>query len=77
MSEHTEAINIEQVAKDIKFLLSFVPATSASQVVPGLFPTAYITSTYEGDLALAKTIEAIVKRYEITLEDDDDDVPDI
>jgi len=76
MITQSEEINTEQVAQDIKFLLSFAPATSADQVVPGLFPTAYVTLSYEGDLEIAKRIEAIVRRYDISLEEEDD-LPDI
>lgn len=57
---------------DIKFLLSFAPALCPSQVTPGLGPMFYITTSYEGDLALATKIAEIRERNGIELDDVED-----
>lgn len=67
-----------QLKDDIKFLLSFAPALSPTQVSPGLGGMFYITNSYEGDVALAEKVEAIRNRYGIEIHDvadlDEDEV---
>ena len=53
------------VKDDIEFLLSFVPAIDPKDVYPDLMPMFYVTTTYEGDIKLAKRVQEIVRRYEI------------
>lgn len=67
-------MNPEQVKKDIMFLLSFVPAKSPSEVVPGLCPTFYITTNYEGDLRLVEEISNICSRYGIDTSEEIDEL---
>lgn len=56
---------LEQVRKDIEFLLSFTPASDPSEVESGLAPMFYITLTYEGDVELAEKVKVIRDRYDI------------
>jgi len=58
-------IDKSTIKEDIMFLISFAPATSEDEVVEGLFPTAYITNTYEGDVKIAKRVREICERYGI------------
>jgi len=62
----------DNITEDVKFLLSFAPATHVKDVHPGLMPMFYISGSYEGDRALVQRIQDIVERYEIdvnTIED--------
>ena len=63
----------DQVRKDIEFLLTFVPATDPAKVVKGLAPMFYITGTYEGDVKLAKRAKAIIERYDVEVEDPEEE----
>lgn len=60
---------LEQVKEDIKFLLSFTPASDPTEVEQGLAPMFYITGTWEGDVELAKKVHAIRERYGIVVDD--------
>ena len=64
---------LEQVKEDIKFLLSFTPASDPAEVEPGLAPMFYITLTYEGDVALAKRVKEIRDRYHIEVENPEEE----
>lgn len=64
---------LEQVKEDIKFLLSFTPASDPAEVEPGLAPFLYITLTYEGDVELAKRVKAIRDRYHIEVENPEEE----
>lgn len=63
------------VEEDIKFLLSFAPATCPESVTPGLPTWSYVTGEYEGDVAIAARVKEIVDRYGIDVNDIDD--PDV
>jgi len=63
----------KQIQKDIRFLLSFVPAMDPDDVDAGLAPMFYVTGTYKGDLELADEVKNICDRYDIHNEDIDDD----
>lgn len=67
---------LKQIREDIKFLLSFTPATDPDDVDPGLAPMFYITGTYEGDVSLAKRVQEICDRYDVA-EDIDDENKDL
>lgn len=64
---------LEQVKEDIKFLLSFTPASDPVEVEPGLAPMFYITLTYEGDVELAKRVKAIRDCYGIEVENPEEE----
>lgn len=69
---------LEQVRKDMEFLLSFTPASNPLEVEPNLAPMFYITGTYEGDVKIAEKVKAIRDRYDIVMinpeEEDFEDV---
>lgn len=56
---------LDQIRKDIEFLLTFAPARRASEVEPGLSPFMYVTGSYEKDVQLIGQIEEICDRYGI------------
>lgn len=58
---HTE----EELRADIKFLISFVPATNVDEVESGLNPMFYITGKYEEDVKLIRRVQDIIERYGI------------
>lgn len=60
---------LEQVKEDIRFLLSFTPASDPIEVEQGLIAAFYITGTYEGDVELAKRVRIIRDRYDIMVDD--------
>ena len=64
---------LEQVRKDITFLLEFTPASDPAEVVPGLAPMFYITESYDGDMELAKKVHEIRDRYDITIADPEEE----
>lgn len=68
---------LQQIRKDIEFLLSFVPAKHPSEVEKGLAPMFYVTSSYEGDMELATRVQAICERYATSLDDEDEDFVDV
>jgi hypothetical protein len=66
---------LQQIRKDIEFLLTFVPAKHPDEVEKGLAPMFYVTSTYEGDVQLAERVGYICERYgleQITCDDEED-----
>jgi len=73
MSSDILSSTTEQVRKDIEFLLTFVPATDPAKVVKGLAPMFYVTGTYEGDVELAKKAKAIIDRYDIEVDDPEEE----
>jgi hypothetical protein len=64
---------LEQIRKDISFLLSFVPAKDPSQVEKGLAPMFYVTGTYDGDVELARRAQEIQARYGIIEENPEEE----
>jgi len=64
---------LEQVKEDIEFLLDFTPASNPSEVAPNLAAMMYVTGTYEGDLELAERVQGIRERYDIVMQDDDEE----
>lgn len=64
---------LEQVKKDIEFLLSFTPASNPGMVEPRLASMFYITGTYEGDMKLAEKVQSIRERYDIVEHDEEED----
>lgn len=65
---------LEQVRKDMEFLLSFTPASDPSEVEPNLTTMFYITGTYEGDVKIAEKVKAIRDRYDImTIDPEEED----
>jgi hypothetical protein len=64
---------LDQLQKDLKLLLSFAPAQSPTEVEPGLGGMFYITLSYEGDVKIAERVEEIRNRYNIAVEDVDDE----
>lgn len=69
MTEHI----LEQVKKDVEFLLTFTPASDPAKVEPNLAPMFYITGTYEGDMKLAKKVQDIRERYGIVEQNDEEE----
>jgi hypothetical protein len=67
---------LKQIREDIKFLLSFTPATSPDDVDPGLAPMFYVTGTYEGDVNLARQVQEICDRYDVdeNIDDENEDL---
>lgn len=55
----------ETLKEDLKFLISFVPARTTTEVVEGLSKMYYVTGSYEGDVELATRIENIMERHGI------------
>lgn len=64
---------LEQVKEDIKFLLSFTPASDPAEVEQGLAPMFYITGTWEGDVELAKRVHEIRARYDIMVDNPEEE----
>ena len=64
------------ITEDIKFLLSFAPATNVKDVHPGLMPMFYLTGSYDGDVALVQRIQSVVERYNIDVDTIEDLVAD-
>lgn len=67
---------LQKIRSDIEFLLTFVPAKHSDDVEKGLAPMFYVTSTYEGDVKLARRVQSICERYGIeqdTCADDEED----
>lgn len=63
----------EKVKKDIEFLLSFTPTDDPEAIPEGLAPMFYITTTYEGDVELAKKVHAIRDYYDIPVADPEEE----
>lgn len=64
---------LQKIRGDIEFLLSFVPAKHPNEVEKGLAPMFYVTSTYDGDIALAKRVQDICERYNIAEDNYEDE----
>lgn len=73
MTEHI----LEQVKEDVEFLLSFTPASGPSEVAPDLAPMFYVSGTYEGDVEIAKRVQIIRERYDIEMNDEEEDFEDV
>ena len=56
---------LEEMAKDIKFLMSFVDYLNVDDVPEGLDPTFYHTLTQSGDEKLAEQVKAIKQKYHL------------
>jgi len=67
-------MDTEQLHEDLKYLLSFAPAQCPSEVIEGLSPMFYITNTYDGDVEIAQRIKDIHVRYNIKIDDEDEDL---
>lgn len=64
--------SIEEIKRDISFLLGFVPALKAEEVVEGLCSSFYFTGSYKDDVVLVSRIETIVESYNINTDDVED-----
>ena len=67
-------MDTEQLQEDLKYLLSFAPAQCPDEVVEGLGAMFYITASYKGDVEIAQRIKDIHTRYNIEMDDDDEDL---
>jgi len=56
---------LEDVAQDVKFLMSFVDYLNVEDVPEGLDPTFYITCSQSGDEGIASRIKIIREKYGI------------
>ncbi len=64
---------LDEVRDDIEFLLEFTPASDPSEVEQGLASMFYITGTYEGDVKIAERVHEIRDRYDIMVEDPEEE----
>lgn len=65
--------SIDQIRKDIEFLLSFLPASEPSDVEPNLSPFFYFTGSYEGDVKIMNRVSGIKRRYGVIDHENEED----
>ena len=62
---------------DIKFLIeTLAPASDPNEVVPHLSRMFYATGSYDGDIELATKIKSMCDRYDIEIEEIEEDFAD-
>ena len=63
--QYVRNATLDEVAQDVKFLMSFVDYLNVEDVPEGLDPTFYITCSQSGDEGIASRIKIIREKYGI------------